>query len=362
MAPNLASICAQFAIDGRFVDGRPYGSGHINDTFAVTVEQPRGPRRYILQRINQRVFRDVPALMDNVARVCAHTARRRTDPRRQTLELVPTRAGGSFYRDEAGGFWRAYLFVEHSVSFDIVDRPERAYEAALAFGEFQQQLVDLPGPRLHETIAGFHDTRRRFAAFRQACAADTAGRVAAAGPEIAFAREHEALAGVLLDLHARGEIPERITHNDTKLNNVLFDERTGAALCVIDLDTVMPGLALYDFGDLVRSASNAAAEDETDLARVRMQLPVFEALVRGYVAGTAGALNAAERAHLPVAARLITFEIGLRFLTDFLQGDIYFKVRRPGHNLDRARNQFALVRSMEAQTDAMAAVVARHGG
>ena len=237
--------------------------------------------------------------------------------------------------------------------------PWQAAEAARAFGEFQRLLLDLPGARLRETIPGFHDTRRRFEDFRRAITNDSRRRAAEARSEIAFALTREALAGVLLDLHARGEIPERITHNDTKLNNVMLDDATHEAVCVIDLDTVMPGLALYDFGDMVRSATNAAAEDERDLAKVAMRMPIYEALVSGYLAAAGGFLNAAERAHLAFAGKLVTFEIGLRFLTDFLEGDVYFKTHRPGHNLDRARNQFALVRSIEAQESAMQAAAER---
>ncbi len=361
--PDLAAVCGRFPFSGRFVDGRSHGSGHINDTYAVSFDQEGCRRRYVLQRINTRVFKDVDALMENIARVCAHAARRVAadggpDAARRALTLVPTRDGAPFWRDAEGGSWRAYDFIEGATSFDKIESPAQARVAAQAFGEFQRLLADLPAPRLRETIPHFHDTRRRFDNLERSARADAAGRAAAAAAEIGFARSREALVDSLLGLQASGAIPERITHNDTKLNNVMLDDATGKALCIIDLDTVMPGLALYDFGDMARSATNAAAEDEADLSLVRMQMPVFAALVEGYRAGAGPLLNAAEVANLALAGRVITFEIGIRFLTDFLDGDIYFKTRRPTHNLDRARNQFALLRSMEEQRAAMESLCA----
>jgi glucosamine-6-phosphate deaminase len=361
---ELRAVAAAFRLGGTYCGGAPYGNGHINDTFAVSFEQGGVTTRYILQRINENVFRQVDAVMDNVARVTAHAGRRALasgapDAARRALTLIPTRAGGNLHRD-AQGAWRCYVFIEGATSHDIIQTPGMAREAAKAFGEFQRLLSDLPGGRLLETIPNFHHTRSRFEAFRRAVRDDRCGRAREVAAEIAFALEHEALVDVLLDLHARGEIPERITHNDTKLNNVLIDDRTGAGVCVIDLDTVMPGLALYDFGDLVRSATNSAAEDERDLAKVTARLDIFDALAEGYLAAAGGFLNPAEIAHLAFSGRLITFEIGLRFLTDHLEGDTYFRIHRPGHNLDRARTQFALVRSMEAQRAEMEALVQKH--
>jgi len=355
---DLATVASDFLIYGRYIYGEPYGTGHINDTYVVHFDQAGTRVRYIFQRINDRVFRDVPALMENIRRVTAHATERaaRTgtaDAARRALALVPTRSGGSWLRDAAGGCWRCYHFIEQARTFDVVTSPRQAYEAARAFGGFQRLLVDLPGGRLHETIPHFHHTRRRFEALRQAAAADVCGRAAEVRAELDFALTREPLVDVLLDLQARGLVPERVTHNDTKFNNVMLDDRTAEGLCVIDLDTVMPGLALYDFGDMVRSATNAAAEDETDLTRVGMRLPVFEGLVTGYLATTGDFLTEAERAHLAFSGKLITFEIGLRFLTDHLAGDVYFKTRHAGHNLHRCRNQFALVRSIEHQEGAM---------
>jgi Ser/Thr protein kinase RdoA (MazF antagonist) len=363
--PDLPAIVREFALLGHYRSGALYGSGHINDTFAVVLDQAGTPVRYILQRINDRVFTNVPALMENIQRVTTHATKRAaesgmTDASRRALALVPTHVGAPYHRDPNGGWWRCYLFIEGARTHDVVRSPEQARAAARAFGEFQRLLVDLPGARLHETIPFFHHTRRRFEAFQRAVERDAHGRAAQARSEIAYALEREALVDVLLDLQARGEIPERVTHNDTKLNNVMLDDVTHEGICVIDLDTVMPGIALNDFGDMVRSGTNSAAEDERDLATVQARLPIFEALVEGYLGAARPFLNEAEIAHLAIAGQVITFEIGLRFLTDFLAGDTYFKIKRPTHNLDRAANQFAMVRSLVAQQAVMESIVAQH--
>ncbi len=363
--PDLGEICALFALNGRYVRAQPHGTGHINDTFAVTCTGENGLRRYILQRINQHVFRDVDALMENIRRVTEHAGRRLADQpnprgeRRQVLTLIPTRDRRACLRDNSGAAWRCYDFVEDARTYDLVETPAQAREAAYAFGTFQGLLGDLPGPRLHETIPNFHHTRERFERLRAATTFADPARLEAARDELSFAFSRESMVNVLLDLQAAGRVRERITHNDTKLNNVMLDDATGHGVCVIDLDTVMPGLALYDFGDMVRSAGNAAAEDETDLSRVTLRMPVFAALVEGYLASARSFLNDVEIGHLAFSARLITFEIGMRFLTDFLEKDVYFKVRRPGHNLDRCRCQFALLRSMEERADEMNRLVER---
>jgi len=367
MAATVAealAVAAEFAFGGRVVSAAPYGSGHINDTFLTPVETAAGPRRFILQRINHQVFRQPDLLMENVERVCAHAqsqlrAAGEPDAHRRALRLIPTRGRKAWQVDPAGNRWRCYDFIEGATGHDVVRTPAQAEAAAKAFGAFQALLANLPGERLHETIPDFHHTPARFARFQAAVAKDGHGRAAAAGPEIAFAlaRAHEV--GVVVEDLRTGALPERVTHNDTKLNNVLLDDITQEGICVIDLDTVMPGSALYDFGDLVRTSTSPAAEDETDLSLVRMQLPMFEALVRGYLASARGFLTPREKALLPFAGKLITFEIGLRFLTDWLEGDTYFGIKRPGHNLDRCRAQFALVASIETQFPAMREIVAR---
>ena len=353
---DVRSISQNFAIAGNFLDAVPYGTGHINDTYRATYSQDGTPLRYIHQRLNHAIFKDPPALMDNVRRVTEHLHRKlagRPDSGRRALTLVPARDGRPFFQDEAGNYWRTYLFIERARTYDAVESPTQAFQAAKAFAKFQEDLADLPPPPLHVTLPDFHDTPKRFAAFEQAVAADAAGRVRLAGPEIEFVRRREPIAGVLLELHRQGEIPERTTHNDTKLNNVMLDDATHEGICVIDLDTVMPGLALYDFGDMVRTTTNPALEDERDLSKVRMLMPMYEALVRGYLAAAGHFLNKVERQHLAFAGKLITLEIGLRFLTDFLSGDVYFKVHREAHNLGRCRTQFKLVESIESQEPAM---------
>ncbi len=364
LTAQVESVAREFPLLGQFRAAVPYGSGHINDTFAVTYDQGGTEVRYLFQRINDRVFRKVPELMENVQRVTAHASARAaatgtTEASRRALTLIPTRGGAAYQRDGDGGWWRCYVFIEKARTYDVVETPRQARAAAKAFGEFQKLLVDLPGGRLHETIPDFHHTRRRFEAFRAALCADVCQRAEAAKDAVRFALGQEKLVDVLLDLQARGEIPERVTHNDAKFNNVMLDDATLEGICVVDLDTVMPGVALHDFGDLVRSATNSAAEDERDLAKVEARQPIFAALVEGYLDAAGSFLNAAEVAHLAVAGQVITFEIGLRFLTDHLAGDTYFKTKRPGHNLDRALNQFALVRSLEAQRGEFEAIVAR---
>jgi len=363
-AAEALVVSAEFAFDGRIVSAAPYGSGHINDTFLTVVENAGGPRRFILQRINHQVFKQPDLLMENVARVCAHahaklSAAGTTDAHRRALRLIPTHQGKAWHVDQSGNRWRCYDFIEGATGHDVVRSPAQAESAAKAFGAFQALLADLPGERLHETIPDFHHTPSRFARFQAALAKDSHGRAAAAGPEIAFALARAGEVSVVVDALRDGSLPERVTHNDTKLNNVLLDDVTQEGVCVIDLDTVMPGSALYDFGDLVRTSTSPAAEDETDLSKVTMQLPMFEALVRGYLSSARGFLTPREKELLPFAGKLITLEIGLRFLTDWLEGDTYFKIKRPTHNLDRCRTQFKLAASIEEQLPAMREIVER---
>jgi len=364
MALDIHAIASRFAIDAAFESSEPYGSGHINDTYRLTCCRNGKTQRYLLQRINHHVFPDVPALMSNIERVCHHIRRKHEEAggpqaARRCLTLVPTTNGAAWTRDDEGDYWRMFQFIEGAVSHDIVQTPEQARTAAQAFGSFQQQLADLPGPRLHETIPDFHHTPKRVQTFEQALAQDTHRRAARARDEVNWVLEHRGLADALLDLHRRGLIPERITHNDTKLNNVLLDPDTHEAICVIDLDTVMPGLALFDFGDLVRTSTSPVAEDEPDTSKVMMQMPMFEALVRGYVAGAGRVLTPTEIDRLDMSGVVIAYTMGVRFLTDFLQGDVYYKTLHPNHNLDRCRTQIALVDSMLGQREAMRACVTR---
>jgi Ser/Thr protein kinase RdoA (MazF antagonist) len=361
-AYDIPGIVPSFDIHGRLTEHAPYGSGHINDTFRIVMEHNGRQTPYILQRINHLIFRDTDALMANIVRVTAHVRAKlggAPDAIRRTLTVIPTRAGGVLHRDADGNSWRAYVFITGARTYDTIESPRQAFEAARAFGAFQAVLTDLPGPRLHDTIPDFHNTPKRLAALEAAIAADAVKRAHTCSDEIAFVLQRRETTRVLSDLQRSGEMPERITHNDTKLNNVMLDDATGEGVCVIDLDTVMPGLALHDFGDMVRSATNPAREDERDLSKVAMQFPMFEALVRGFTASAGGMLTAAEKRHLAFSGRLITLEIGMRFLTDYLSGDTYFKTHRPGQNLDRCRTQFKLVQSMEEQRDAMERLVER---
>ena len=359
---QLLHILNQFQIDEDVVAAEPFGNGHINDTLAAAFSQSGTRVRYIFQRINHRIFKNPEALMENILRV-TNEARARLeaagvpDISRRALCVVLATDGRPFYRDKEGGYWRCYPFIEGARTYDIIQNTNQAYEAARAFGEFQNLVAGLEGPRLHETIPDFHNTRRRFERLREVVAADPKGRLASVTAEWDFIRGRESLVDILLDLQAAGKIPERVTHNDTKLNNVMIDDSTETGICVVDLDTVMPGLALYDFGDMVRTATSPAAEDETDLSKVRMQMPMFQALVRGYLSTAGGFLNAVEKNHLAFSGKLIALEIGIRFLTDHLEGDVYFKTHRPNHNLDRCRTQLALVKSIEEQEEAMNALV-----
>jgi Ser/Thr protein kinase RdoA (MazF antagonist) len=352
--PDFAALHAAFAVPGALVGAAPHGSGHINDTFLVrTTAIP-----YVLQRINTAVFRDPVRLMQNVARVIAHVRTRRRG--REALELYPTRAGGVCHFDAHGEAWRALAFIEGAHTVDVIESPAQAEAAARAFGAFQRLLVDLPGPRLHETLPHFHDSPRRLVALEDAAARDAHGRTAGALSELDFALAQEPLTREITRRLADGTLPERVTHNDTKLNNVLFDDRTGEALCVIDLDTVMPGAAVYDFGDLVRTMTCAAAEDERDLSKVELRLDLYEAIARGYLDAARAFLTPAEVATLVVGGTLITFETGMRFLTDHLQGDGYFRIHHPGQNLDRARTQFALTAQLERARPRLEEIVARY--
>jgi len=359
---QLQEISKHFQIYGQILRAETCKIGHINETYSATYDQGGTQVRYIHQKINRNVFKDPPTVMRNLIRVTNHLRKKleaegASDLTRRCLTVVLTRDGHSHYRDPDGDFWRTFIFIEGIQTFEAVQSPQQAFEAGGAFGEFQRLLVDLPGDRLHDTIPHFHDTRMRFDAFTQALQQDRFNRAAQAKAEITWALKHERIADVLLTAHAKGQIPERVTHNDTKFNNVLLDAATGKAMCVVDLDTVMPGLALYDFGDMVRTTTSPTLEDEKDLSKVRLQMPMFEALARGYLAAAGAFLTPAEKSHIAFSGKLITFTIGLRFLTDFLEGDMYFRVHRPGHNLDRCRTQWKLVDSIDEQEEAMQRIV-----
>lgn len=360
---DIRAISSRFFIHGDFVEAGIYGSGHINDTYRATFDQGAARVHYLLQRINHNVFRNPNGLMENVARICRHTRNKLResgvpDATRRALTLIPTRKGEDWLNDEQGNVWRCYVFVERARGFDVIENTGQAFQAARAFGAFQKMLVDLPGGRLVETIPKFHDSRDRFANFQKSLAADKHNRARDVRDEIEFFLAREKDYAVVVDHIAAGRIPERVTHNDTKLNNVLIDDRTHEGICVIDLDTCMPGSVLYDFGDMVRTSTSPAREDEPDTAKVFLQEPYFEALARGYMSTAGDFLNGHERELLAFSGKLMTMECGTRFLTDYLDGDVYFKTARPGHNLDRCRTQIKLVADIETKLDKLNALVA----
>lgn len=336
---NVQPLIDGFSTEGTYLRSQRIEEGHINDTFIQTYATENGERRYVLQRINRAVFPDVPAMMQNIARVTSHLAGR-------SLTLVPTRDGAPFALDSAGDYWRLYDFVTNGRTFKRTASIAEVTVAARAFGEFALALSDLPGDPLHETIPHFHDTELRFRSFVAAVEADRCNRASSVRSDIASYESRAALAGELASLHQRAGTQPRVVHNDAKINNVILS-RSGRGGTVIDLDTVMPGYPLYDIGDLLRTAATTAAEDELDLDLVGVHTELAEAISNGYRAGIGSGFSAAEAAAIPTAAKVITFETGLRFLTDYLNGDRYFRIHRPLHNVERARNQFALAIAFE---------------
>ena len=358
--PILCAAASAFDFGGPMVcDPHHYGEGHINDTFVVW--RADHTKRFILQRINTDTFTDPAGLMENICGVTRHLRTKIQaeggDPGRECLNVIPTLSGAAYYIDSEGNAWRAYDFVENTVCLQQVGCEADFRTVAETLGKFQNQLADYPASTLHETIARFHDTPNRYANFEKALAADALGRAKTIAPEIAFIHAREKDCHVLLDQLAAGEIPLRVTHNDTKINNVLLDEATGKGICVIDLDTVMPGLSAYDFGDSIRTGANDCAEDEPDQSKVHFDIHLYEVFAKGYLSTAGSTMHTAEKRSLAWGAKLMTLECGIRFLTDYLEGDHYFHIARPNHNLDRARTQFTLVRQMEDVFDQMTAIV-----
>ena len=345
-------ILKSFCLDAKPISCERYGCGHINVTYLVVTESGR---RYILQKINNNIFKDVPGLMGNIAAVTKYLRKIISDPR-GVLTLVTTIDGSDYLQYEDGSFWRVYDFVEQSICLQAPESAEDFYQSAVAFGKFQQQLKDFPAQSLCEVIPNFHNTVDRYRLFKEALAADVCGRAASVKAEIDFALAREQDAGTLVNMLAEGKLPLRVTHNDTKLNNVMLDEATRKPLCVIDLDTVMPGLSLYDFGDSIRFGAATAAEDEKDLDKMVMDIELFETYTKGFLSACPG-LTQNERDMLPMGAKLMTLECGVRFLTDYLSGDTYFRTHYEGQNLDRCRTQFKLVADMEGKWEEMKRIV-----
>lgn len=358
-------VISKFHFKGAMVDMIPYGSGHINDTFLLTYDRgEEGIVKYILQRMNTNIFHNPEELMENILGVTAHLREKIIteggDPERETLNVIKTIDKKPYYVDSNGDYWRSFVFIKDASCYDQVEKPEDFYESAVSFGRFQSMLADYPADTLHEIIEGFHDTKARFAVFKKAVEEDVMGRTAFVQEEIQFVLDHEDVANYFGELLEKGELPLRVTHNDTKLNNIMIDNETGKGICVIDLDTVMPGLAMNDFGDSIRFGASTAAEDEKDLDKVWCDMDLFDIYTKGFIEGCNGKLTDREIELLPMGAKVMTFECGMRFLTDYLQGDTYFKIHREGQNLDRCRTQFKLVADMEKKWDTMNAIVKKY--
>ena len=356
MDPMLSQILSRFRLVGSPVSCQRYGFGHINDTYLVVTD---AGVRYILQKINDHVFPNVPQLQENIAAVTAYL-RQQTDEPYGVLTLIPTLEGNTYIHTPEEGYWRVYDFIEGSICLQAPESPEDFYQSAIAFGTFQQQLKNFPAHTLHETIPNFHNTPDRYRIFREVLAKDPLGRTKDVQEEIAFALAHEQIGGTLCAMLQAGQLPLRVTHNDTKLNNVMLRADTRTPLCVIDLDTTMPGLSAYDFGDSIRFGAAVAGEDEQDLGRVCVSLDLFRIYTRGFLQACPG-LTQAEKDVLPLGALTMTLECGLRFLTDYLDGDHYFSCYRNGQNLDRCRTQFRMVTDMEAKWEDMARIVKEEG-
>lgn len=354
-----------FAFEGTLKESDSFGCGHINDTFLLVFDMEDGSeKKIILQRMNKNVFPRPVELMENVMGVTSYLKKiiveQGGDPDRETLNVIPTADGKAYYLDSEGEYWRAYKFITDAVCLEKVEKPEDFYESAVSFGNFQRLLADYPAETLHETIVDFHNTKKRFATFKKAVEEDIMGRAASVQEEIKFVLDREDVANCFTDMLEKGELPLRVTHNDTKLNNIMMDNKTGKGICVIDLDTVMPGLAMNDFGDSIRFGASTGAEDEKDLDKIWCDMELFDIYAKGFMEGCAGKLTQKEVELMPMGAKVMTYECGMRFLTDYLQGDTYFKIHRPEHNLDRCRTQFKLVADMEAKWDTMNEIIKKY--
>ena len=360
MKYDLKSIANNFKIEGNYLRGSSYGSGHINDTFCIQTAEDSCPD-YILQRINHHVFRNIPKLQENIERVTKHIQKKlskipNSNPARECLTLIHTTCGKLYYQDNNGNYWRMYIFIDKNKSYDIVDCPEKAYDGGKAFGKFQALLTDMPGGPLYETIPDFHNIEKRLKTFYNTVKNNPVNRVKEITKEIEFVKKRAEEMVKIIRLGREEKIPVRITHNDTKFNNVLFS-KGDKALCIIDLDTVMPGYVHYDFGDSIRTTTNTGAEDEKDLSKVSMDIKLFKEFANGFLEETKTLLTKTEIDNLAFSGKLLTFIMGLRFLTDYIDGNNYYKIHFGSHNLQRARAQFKLLTSMEEQYEEMQMII-----
>lgn len=365
MKDRIKQVASHFQFEGNLIKIESYGSGHINDTYLLTYAIGwMGCIRVILQRINNNVFPEPVQLMENIVNVTSFLHNKilenNGDPYRETLNVIPTVNGEFYYKESEEDYWRSFMFVSDAFCYEAVSQPEDFYQSALAFGRFQCLLAEFPVEKLHETITDFHNTKKRFMDFQRAVAADTAGRASSVQKEIQFILDREEDACFFTDLIKKNALPIRVTHNDTKLNNIMIDSKTRQGICVIDLDTTMPGLAMYDFGDSIRFGANTGAEDERDLSKVSLNMELFDIYTKGFIEGCRGQLTSRELELLPMGAKIMTYECGMRFLMDYLQNDVYFKTSRAGQNLDRARSQLKLVMDMESKWDEINKVVEKY--
>lgn len=361
---DIKGILPRFRFQGKYVSSRELTSGNINETYVLEYRDGDETLMYTLQKVNTYVFRDPQGVMQNIALVTDHLKstlmKTGADCRREVLELVRTVDGDVMHRDRKNGIWRAYTYITNALALDVVDNPGQMEEVGRAFGRFQRNLADFPAAQLTETIPHFHHTTKRFYALMRAVDEDKAGRAREVEDEIEFMFEHRRMLGEIVRLLDQKVLPLRVTHNDTKSNNVLLDQETGKALAVIDLDTVMPGSSLYDYGDAVRFGASTAREDEEDTSIIGLDMEKTRAFTRGFVQETAGILSNEELQRLPLGIKVLTGELAMRFLTDYLDGDLYFKVNSPTHNLVRTRAQIALLKDVERREDELNAMVARY--
>lgn len=353
MIMDLNAILSNFSIQSKIEE---YGNGHINDTYLTSTGN------HILQRINTAIFKDPQRLMDNIEKVTEFLRKKIVaeggNPDRETLTVIKTLDGKNFYRYDDEHYFRVYKFIKDTITIENSKNPADLFAAGKGFGHFQKLLDDFPVESLYETIEDFHNTPKRVEALKTAIVENRAGRASLVQGEIEFALENASFADKVVSQISNGSIPLRVTHNDTKINNILFDKDTRQAVCVIDLDTVMPGSALYDFGDALRIGASTAAEDETDLDKVFFNESAFEGFAKGYFSEMKDSLTESEIALLPFSAKLLTYECGIRFLTDYLNGDTYFKIHHEHHNIERARNQFKLVSDISKKEDRLSAIIA----
>ena len=361
---DFKKLLSNFDINGEFVSCEPYGSGLINRTYVAVYSVNGKRKRFIVQRINTNLFKNVDGLMNNIKLVTEFNRneiiKRGGDPDRESLTLVYTKNGAAYYRTEEGDCYRVYVFIEDAKGYDVVEKPEHFYQSAVAFGKFAQLLDRFDSTQLFEVLPDFHNTVKRFDNLKKSLAADKFNRAADVKAEIDFALKHENIVGNIVNLLESGKMPSRVTHNDTKLNNVLIDTRTDKAVCVIDLDTMMPGSICYDFGDSIRFGCNPCLEDTPETEKVIFSVPLFEEYARGYLSVFGDAITEIEKKNLTMGAILMTYECGIRFLTDYLDGDVYFRLSRERQNIDRTRTQFKLVADMESQYDKLNSIIDKY--